>query len=186
MSLLFLPQHRDSVRRGLQKRELIQKLESAQAQTASRPFGNNLGRACGQKLSQLFSIAISSAGACAIAIMIVFATPPTIQAQTPGGITIRSDLQEANSETGIFTARGNVQINYPARQIQATSTQAQYYSRERRLVLTGNVYVIQQGNSMRAETMTYLIDEGRFIAAPKSDRQVESTYLVSEPNPTKK
>ncbi|HHP7231896.1 MAG TPA: LptA/OstA family protein [Xenococcaceae cyanobacterium] len=110
-----------------------------------------------------------------------------LQAETPaagGSITIRSDLQEANSETGVITARGNVQINYPARQIQATATQAQYYSRERRLVLTGNVYVIQEGNSMRAETMTYLIDERRFIATPKSDRQVESTYLVTEPTPT--
>ena len=98
-----------------------------------------------------------------------------------GSITIRSDSQEANSETGVITAQGNVQINYPGRQIQATAAQAQYYSRERRLVLNGNVYVIQQGNSMRAESMTYLIDEGRFIATPRSDRQVESTYIVTEP-----
>jgi lipopolysaccharide export system protein LptA len=130
------------------------------------------------KLARFFSIAIAS--------MIVFATPVKyLQAQTPtqgGGITIRSDVQEANSETGVFTARGNVQINYPSRQIQATATQAQYYSKERRLVLSGNVYVIQQGNSMRAETMTYLIDEGKFIAAPKDNQQVESTYLVSDPN----
>ncbi len=107
-----------------------------------------------------------------------------LNAQTPdsgGSITIRSDLQEANSETGVITARGNVEINYPERQIKATSSQAQYYSRDRRLVLTGNVYVIQEGNSMRAETMTYLIDERKFIATPKSNRQVESTYLVTEP-----
>jgi lipopolysaccharide export system protein LptA len=109
---------------------------------------------------------------------------PQMQAQDPtqgGSITIRSDVQESNSETGIITARGNVQINYPARQIQATAAQAQYFSRERRLVLTGNVYVLQQGNSMRAETMTYLVDEGRFIATPQSDRQVESNYIVTEP-----
>jgi lipopolysaccharide export system protein LptA len=110
--------------------------------------------------------------------------PQPLQAQAPtqgGSITIRSDVQESNSETGIITARGNVQINYPARQIQATAAQAQYFSRERRLVLTGNVYVLQQGNSMRAETMTYLVDEGRFIATPQSDRQVESNYIVTEP-----
>ncbi len=29
--------------------------------------------------------------------------------------------------------------------------------------------------------MTYLIDEGRFIATPKADRQVESTYIISDP-----
>ncbi len=115
-----------------------------------------------------------------------YVSPNSLTAQTPssgGAITLRSDIQESNSETGIITAKGNVKINYPARQIQATAAQAQYFSRERRLVLTGNVYVLQQGNSMRAETMTYLIDEGRFIATPKSDRQVESTYILTAPVP---
>ncbi|MGH2415208.1 MAG: LptA/OstA family protein [Microcystaceae cyanobacterium] len=109
------------------------------------------------------------------------------QAQTPAlgnPMTVRSDIQEANSETGVITARGNVQVNYPARQMQATSAQAQYFSRERRLVLSGNVYVLQQGNSMRAETMTYLVDEGRFIATPQPNRQVESIYIVTDSNTT--
>lgn len=107
------------------------------------------------------------------------------QSVVPGQpLTVRSDVQEANSETGVITARGNVYINYPARDLQATSTQAQYFSRERRLVLTGNVYVLQEGNTMRAETMTYLIDEGRFIATPETKQQVESVYLV-EDNETK-
>ena len=109
--------------------------------------------------------------------------PQNVQAQTPAPnspLTVRSDIQEANSETGVVTARGNVQFFYPARQIQGTSAQAQYFSRERRLVLTGDVYVLQEGNSMRAETMTYLIDEGRFIATPESAQQVESIYLVTE------
>jgi lipopolysaccharide export system protein LptA len=109
--------------------------------------------------------------------------PLSLQAQSPvqsGAITLQSDIQESNSKTGIITARGNVKINYPARQIQATAIQAQYYTRERRLILTGDVYVIQEGNSMRAESLTYLVDEGRFIATPKSDRQVESTYIITE------
>ncbi|MEM8720152.1 MAG: LptA/OstA family protein [Cyanobacteria bacterium P01_G01_bin.39] len=106
------------------------------------------------------------------------------QSTKPGSITLKSDVQESNAKTGIITARGNVRIDYPAREIQATATQAQYYSRERRLILTGNVYVIQSGNSMRAEEMTYLIDEGRFIATPQSDRQVESTYIITEPQET--
>jgi lipopolysaccharide export system protein LptA len=115
---------------------------------------------------------------------VVILTPPQIaQAQVPpsGAITLKSDVQESNSQTGVITARGNVQINYPARQIQATATQAQYYSRERRLILTGSVYVLQAGNSLRAEEMTYLVDEGRFIAKPESDRQVESTYMITAP-----
>lgn len=99
----------------------------------------------------------------------------------PGrALTLRADIQEADSKTGIVTARGNVQIDYPARQMQATAVQAQYFSRERRIVLSGDVYILQQGNSLRGETVTYLIDEGRFIALPKNNRQVESIYLVPE------
>jgi lipopolysaccharide export system protein LptA len=109
--------------------------------------------------------------------------PPNNNPPTTGGVpgrtlTVRSDTQEADSKTGIVTARGNVQINYPARQLQATSAQAQYFSRERRIVLSGDVYVLQQGNSLRGETVTYLIDEGRFIALPQTQGQVESIYLV--------
>ncbi|MDJ0659369.1 MAG: LptA/OstA family protein [Crocosphaera sp.] len=133
---------------------------------------------------------------CTLAVIMGILTlktiPRNVQAQTPAPnspLTVRSDIQEANSETGVVTARGNVQFFYPARQIQGTSAQAQYFSRERRLVLTGDVYVLQEGNSMRAETMTYLIDEGRFIATPESAQQVESIYLVTEngnssPQPT--
>ncbi len=103
---------------------------------------------------------------------------------TPGRpLTLRSDVQEANSKTGVITARGNVQIYYPARQIQATAAQAQYFSRERRIVLSGNVYVLQQGNSLRGETVTYLIDEGRFVALPQAPKQVEAIYQVQD-NPT--
>jgi lipopolysaccharide export system protein LptA len=130
---------------------------------------------------------IGKLAAISISAIAFSSLPRVLVAQNPneaGAITVRSDVQEANSETGVITARGNVQISYPARDIQATAAQAQYYSRERRLVMNGDVYVLQQGNSMRAESMTYLIDEGRFIATPKSDRQVESTYLVSEPIPS--
>lgn len=106
------------------------------------------------------------------------------QAQTGDGraITIRSDVQEADRTSEVITARGNVQIDYPARQIQATAAQVQFFNRERRIVMSGNVYVLQNGNSMRGETITYLIDEGRFIALPKSNRQVESTYILSDPD----
>jgi lipopolysaccharide export system protein LptA len=130
---------------------------------------------------------IGKLAAISISAIAFSSLPRVLVAQNPneaGAITVRSDVQEANSETGVITARGNVQISYPARDIQATAAQAQYYSRERRLVMNGDVYVLQQGNSMRAESMTYLIDEGCFIATPKSDRQVESTYLVSEPIPS--
>jgi len=99
---------------------------------------------------------------------------------TGGALTVRSDVQEADSEAGVITARGNVQISYPARQLEGTAAQAQFYQNERRLVLRGDVYILQEGNSIRAETITYLIDEGRIVATPERQSQVESTYIVNE------
>lgn len=135
-----------------------------------------------RRLRLFWSLSIAFASLIAIS-----GAPTDVQAQVQapkasgGALTVRSDLQEANSKTGVITATGNVQVNYPARRIQATSAQAQYFSKERRLVLTGNVYVLQEGNSMRAETMTYLVDEGRFVATPQPNQQVESIYIVSDP-----
>ena len=107
-------------------------------------------------------------------------TSPKGQQPPPTSMTVRSDIQEADANTGIITARGNVQINYPSRNIQATAAQAQYFSQERRIVLSGNVLILQEGNSIRGETVTYLIDEGRFIALPSGGQQVESIYLVPD------
>ncbi|MEA5526292.1 LptA/OstA family protein [Nodularia spumigena] len=107
------------------------------------------------------------------------ATAQTSQQNSP--LTISADVQEYNANTQVATARGNVQMLYPARQIKATAAQAQFFSKERRIDLSGNVYILQQGiNSIRAEKVTYLIDEGRFVALPQSNRQVESTYMVND------
>lgn len=133
-----------------------------------------------RRLGLVLMLPAALAGAIAIPTQI-----QTAQAQTADdgrALTVRSDVQEANSKTGVVTARGNVQMYYPSRQIQATAAQAQYFSKERRIVLSGNVYVLQQGNSLRGDTITYLIDEGRFVALPQSNRQVESIYLVADPN----
>jgi lipopolysaccharide export system protein LptA len=110
---------------------------------------------------------------------------PTRTAQTNSAapaqpLTLRANSTEANAKTGVVVARGNVQINYPSRQIQATSAQAIYFSKERRIVLTGDVYVLQQGNSLRGENITYLVDEGRFVALPQASKQVEAIYLITD------
>ena len=102
-------------------------------------------------------------------------------AQSAGGaIQLKASRVEANSNTGVVTAVGNVRIDYPSRQIFATAAQAQYYSQEQRIVLSGNVDVIQEGNSLKAETVTYLIEEGRFVATPGTQRQVEAVYLLPD------
>lgn len=105
-----------------------------------------------------------------------------VKAQQSGGgsLTMRANTTELDANTGVVTARGNVQLSYPARQIQATAKQARYFDQERQIVLSGDVYVLQKGNSLRANTITYLIDQGKFVALPEPNRQVEAIFLVPE------
>ena len=96
-------------------------------------------------------------------------------------ITIESDTQSADNITGVVTAVGNVRIVYPARGMVATSRQAQYFSREAMLVLSGDVDVVQDdGNSIRAERVTYNLDEVRALANPIPGQQVQSTLLLKQ------
>lgn len=109
---------------------------------------------------------------------------PTVSAQTIRGnkpLTIRSDFQEYDAKSETVTAKGNVQVLYPDRSIQATASQAKYFSKTNRIVLSGDVYILQNdSNSIRGETVTYLIDEGRFVALPKVNQQVESIYMIKD------
>lgn len=106
------------------------------------------------------------------------ATPAT----TPSGglITIESDTQSADNLTGVVTAAGNVRIVYPSRGMVATARQAQYFSREGRLVLSGDVDVTQKGgNALRAERVIYLLDQERAEADPTPGQQVFSQMVIS-------
>ncbi|CCH65772.1 hypothetical protein RINTHM_13120 [Richelia intracellularis HM01] len=63
---------------------------------------------------------------------------------------------------------------YPNLSIQATASQVQYFSKDNRIVLSGDVCILQDNsNSICGETVTYLINEGRFVALPKVNQQVE-------------
>ena len=108
--------------------------------------------------------------------------PAQAQQQT---MQLRANVTEANSKTGVVVARGNVQITYAARQIEATAAQAIYYSKEGKIVLSGDVNILQEGNRLRGETVTYFVNEGRFVALPQenSQSQVEATYLIKETPP---
>ncbi len=104
-------------------------------------------------------------------------------AQAPNTrLLIRAQRQEVNIRSGIITVSGNVKMDYPARQIQATAAEAQYFTKEKKIVLRGNVNVTQLGNMIKAETITYLIEEGQFTATPKENQQVESVYIVDDPD----
>ena len=106
-------------------------------------------------------------------------TPSDGSSPDDGLITIESDSQTADNVTGVVTAVGNVRILYPSRGMVATSQQAQYFSREGRLVLSGDVDVVQQdGNTLRAERVTYDLEDERAVASPPEGGQVRSTMIL--------
>lgn len=99
-------------------------------------------------------------------------------------VTIESDSQQADNRTGVITATGNVRITYPDRRMVATSRQAQYYSKEGRLVLSGDVDVIDEdGQRIRAERLVYRLDSERLQAEPLGGRQVYSRLRLQPSQP---
>ena len=50
------------------------------------------------------------------------------------------------------------------------------------IVLSGNVLVVQNGSSLQGDTITYLIDEGRFVAKQKPGIPVQSIYVIPDKN----
>lgn len=105
------------------------------------------------------------------------------RSQGSRALTIRADIQEANANTGVVTARGNVTINYPAEQVSARSQMLTYFTREQRIILEGGVSISQQQNQLQAERVTYLVEEGTIQAEPASGQQVETIYIFPDAVP---
>jgi len=94
-------------------------------------------------------------------------------------ITVESDLQQADNTTGVVTATGNVKVTYPEKKLTATSRQAQYFTKEGRIVLSGDVDVVQEGgNRLRAQRVVYLVTSDRLIADPAAGEQVKSWIRI--------
>ena len=105
---------------------------------------------------------------------------PTETAQA-GLLTIESDKQSANSGTGVITASGNVRLVHADRGLVATGRQAQYFSREQRIVLSGDVDVVQtDGHTLRADQVTVLLDEQRTLATTGAGDQVISSWTLQD------
>ena len=109
------------------------------------------------------------------------AAPATPARVSTGLVTIESDLQRADQLTGVVTATGNVRIVYPDERVVATARQAQYFSKENRVVLSGDVDIVQEGgNLIRAERVVYLVDGERLIAIPPEGQQVFSRLKIQQ------
>ena len=119
-----------------------------------------------------------------LAIFLPLVSAQAQQTADAGVITIESDLQSADNVTGVITASGNVRLVHAGRGLVATSRQAQYFTEEDRIVLSGDVDVIQaDGNQLRADRFTYLLDEGRAIASPVPGQQVFSQWSLTPGQP---
>jgi len=99
--------------------------------------------------------------------------------QAEGVITIESDQQSADNATGVITAFGNVRLVHANRGVVATSRQAQYFTKEELIVLSGDVDLVQKdGNLLRAGQVTYLLNEERALALPADGGQVFSQWSL--------
>lgn len=104
---------------------------------------------------------------------------------TTGLVTIESDLQRADRATGVVTSIGNVRIVYPDQRVVATARQAQYFSKEGRVVLSGDVDIVQEGgNLIRAEQVVYLVNAERLQAIPMAGQQVFSRVRLQSQSTT--
>jgi lipopolysaccharide export system protein LptA len=129
---------------------------------------------------------VLAAGLAGAALLVGPSRPVAAQANRAkpvptGMVTIESDVQQADNQNGIVTAKGNVRIVYADRGMTATSRQAQYFSKEGRLVLTGDVDVIDKdGQRLRAERLVYQLDSERMLAEPPPGKQVFSKFRLQQ------
>ncbi|MDX2271255.1 MAG: LptA/OstA family protein [Cyanobacteriota bacterium] len=107
-----------------------------------------------------------------------------VVAQPSRAISITADSQEANANTGVIIAVGNVSISYPAEQVTAKAQKAIYYTQEQRIELEGQVVITQKQNRLQAEKITYQVREGTIQALPSAGQQVETLYILPDPTPS--
>jgi len=99
------------------------------------------------------------------------------QSTDTGLITIESDQQTADNSIGGVTAQGNVRLIHVDRGIVATGRQAQYFMNEERIVLSGDVDIVQKnGDLLQADRIVYSLVDERATATPPENEQVFSQW----------
>ena len=117
-------------------------------------------------------------------VALLLAIPGPAWGQNPRAISISADVQEANANTGVFIATGNVTLSFPAERLTARAQRAVYYSQEQRIELEGQVTIRQGENQLQAEKVIYYLEKGTIQAVPSPGQQVESVYVLPEATPT--
>ena len=119
-----------------------------------------------------------------VGVAVLLAIPGPAWGQNPRAISISADVQEANANTGVFIATGNVTLSFPAERLTARAQRAVYYSQEQRIELEGQVTIRQGENQLQAEKVIYYLEKGTIQAVPSPGQQVESVYVLPEATPT--
>jgi lipopolysaccharide export system protein LptA len=88
------------------------------------------------------------------------ATAQTVvqQNSNASGITLQSDVQQIDPDTGTLTATGNVRLSYPARQLEGVAEQVQYLENQGLLILSGEARLTQSGEVLEGEQITCRTD----------------------------
>ena len=108
---------------------------------------------------------------------------PILETTKEEEVVIESDRQSTDSMGDVFTAFGNVRINYPDKGIIATSKQAQYLKNEKIIVLIGDVEVTREGrDSLYGQRVVYFLDEDRLVADSKPGSQVLLIFIIDSDN----
>lgn len=99
------------------------------------------------------------------------------QSTEAGLITIESDHQTADNSIGVVTAQGNVRLVHVDRGIVATGRQAQYFMKEERIILSGDVDIVRKnGDLLQADKIVYSLADERALATRSEDQQVFSQW----------
>lgn len=109
------------------------------------------------------------------------ATPALAQTQRSNqpGISLQSDVQQIDPDTGTLTATGNVRLSYPERQLEGFAEQVQYLKDQGLLILTGNAQLMQQGETLEGEQITCRTDVWQCTTDASTLSAVDSTLFVS-------
>ena len=113
-----------------------------------------------------------------LAAVLLFSVATNAQQSTQSGlITIESDQQNDDKLIGVVTPQGKVRLIHIDRGIVATGRQAQYFRNEERIVLSGDVDIVQKnGDLLQADRIVYFLAEERALATPSEDEQVFSQW----------
>ncbi|NJL39995.1 MAG: DUF4115 domain-containing protein [Leptolyngbyaceae cyanobacterium SM1_4_3] len=95
------------------------------------------------------------------------------------GISLQSDVQQIDPDTGTLTATGNVRLTYPERQLEGFAEQIQYFEDQGLLILTGNARLTQQGETLEGEQITCRTDAWQCATDASTLSAADSTLFVS-------